>query len=141
LSEESPEYEDIDYTSIRFPSDRLDIGAMRRVHPDLFDVEDAEYEQALAVIPEGFHSPDHPEIGQMLHLERMLARNAYEEVRGDYTQSNFITPTEKPSYHEDLTAYYLRYRLATGPHQAEEMIRDFEAQAARQVRALGRGGP
>src|SRR5947207_235396 len=75
------DYDDIDYTRIRFPSDQLNIGTMRHLHPDLFDVDNADFDKALRVIPE---ASDGPSIGSMLRIERLLARNAFEEACGAF---------------------------------------------------------
>ncbi|HLN31732.1 MAG TPA: hypothetical protein VK395_28590 [Gemmataceae bacterium] len=138
MSEDSPEYDYIEYRLIRFPSDKLDIAAMRRAHPDLFDVENASFEEVLTTLPE---DNDGPLIGSMLRLERMLAQNAYEEVRGVFTEGNVISNEEKPGFIDELTGYYVKYGLATGRQHAQQMIRDFEAQATSQARTRGPGCP
>jgi hypothetical protein len=135
-----PEYCYIDYTLIRFPSDRLTIGTIRRLHPDYFDVEFAPFESALAIAPnEDCVEPDEPEIGQMLWIERKLAQNAYEEVRRVFTRSNVVGGRDKPAFLDDLIRFYVRYGLASGRESALQMIRDIETQAASQATGTDQG--
>ena len=136
MADKPPEYDYVDYTLIRFPSDGLTIGKIRRMHPDYFDVESAPFENALAIAPnEDFVEPGEPEIGQMLYIERKLAQNAFEVVHKVYTSSNVMSYKDKPGFVEDLVRFYVRYNLASGRETALQMIRAIESQAASQAKA------
>jgi hypothetical protein len=135
VTEKPPEYHYVDYTLIRFPSDGLTIGKIRRMHPDYFDVERAPFENALAITPnEDLIEPGDPEVGQMLYIERKLAQNAFEGVRRVYTRSNVMGRKDKPGFINDLIGFYIRYGLASGQETAMQMIRDIETQAASQAK-------
>jgi len=114
MTEGPPEYDYVDYRLIQFPSDRLDLGTIRRAHPEFFDVEDAEFERALEYPDDS----DGPGIRSMLYLERLLALNAYEEGHQVFTRANHVSPAEKPGFIEELTGYYIQYGLASGPQHA-----------------------
>ncbi len=140
MSDSPPEYHYIDYTLIRFPSDQLTLGLIRRLHPDYFDVEHAPFEQVLAIAPnEDFDSDDDPGIGQILYIERKLALNAFEGVRRVYTRSNVMGAKDKPAFVEDLVKFYSRYGIADGRESAMQLIRDIESQAANQARGADLG--
>ena len=115
------------YTSIRFPSDSVTVAAVRRVHPNRFDVEDGRRFQTLEGEPEFT-------LGAALHVERILARAAYETARGnpdDYLASCGLS---REDCLEDRTDFYRTYGVADGRRQTEELIRRIEAQAVEQVR-------
>jgi hypothetical protein len=134
MTEKPPEYDYVDYTLIRFPSDRLTIGTMRRLHPNYFDVERAPFERALAITPdEDSVDVDEPQIGQILFIERMLALNAFEQVHQQFTTANFMGSKDKPGFVDDLVKFYVRYGIASGRKSALELIRDIETQAASQA--------
>jgi hypothetical protein len=135
MPDSSPQYDYIDYTSIRFPSDQLDIATMRRAHPDLFDVDWAKFSKVLDVITPD--DKDSPSVGAMLRVERLLAQNAYEGVSGAFTPENPVTGEDALAFVEELIECYVRYGLASGPLHAQQLIRDFEAQAAGQAKSSG----
>jgi hypothetical protein len=121
----------VDYTSLSFPSDRLTFGVVRRVHPDLIDVDDTAH--VLDKLRSG------TSIGDMIYLERLLARQAFETAIG---KTEKVLPQSYVSREEcidDLNKAYVQYGLSTGRHETEQLIRDFETQAVRQ--APNRPGP
>jgi len=137
MTEKPPEYDYIDYTLVRFPSDRLDIGAIRRTHPEFFDVQQARFSEAFEVITDAV---DGPNIGSMLRIERLLAMNAFEEVRGAFTKTNTVSDEDKPGFIEELASHYMQYGIASGLQHAQQLILDIEAQAAGQARGGKRPG-
>lgn len=106
---------------------------MRRVHPDLFDVDRADFTKVFRET----YQKDGPNIRLMLEVERWLTRNAYEEVRGVFSRENIVSDEDKPGLIEDLATFYQRYGLSTGLEHTKQLVRDFEAQAASQAKAAG----
>ncbi len=128
----------VDYTSIDFPSDKLSVRDLRRAHPDQFDVEGEPR----------FFQPDglaEEVVGGMIGHERILARGAYEAVRGDPNYLVNEYDVDRDTFIDELTAMYTPYGLASGPEAARLLIERFEAQAAGQAAGPqagrhGRGG-
>ena len=73
-SSDSP-FDYVDYASIRFPSDGITIGRIRRSHPERFDVEDGERFERTTSDPKF-------QLNTLIYLERLLARAAYEKALG-----------------------------------------------------------
>lgn len=117
----------IDFTRIRFPSDRITVANLRRAHPVRFDVEGA-------VQFEGVQDND-PEflVPVMMALERMLARNAHSIAAGMGTDVLTKECLERADCIKDLTDCYAAYGVSSGPNQTEELVREIEAQAVAQV--------
>ena len=66
----------IDYSSLRFPSDRITLLDIRRAHPSRFDVESGDR----------FNHPDDEfRLNGLCHRERLVARAAFEAALGKKT--------------------------------------------------------
>jgi hypothetical protein len=79
LATNDPRLDYIDYSSIRFPSDNLTIGAVRKLYPHRFDVDGDEvpvFFEANAGKPTGDSKEEW--LFCMLSTERALARHAFE---------------------------------------------------------------
>jgi hypothetical protein len=118
----------IDLSGLDFPSDHLTVKALREAHRDQFDQD---------FNPTYFRqrwSPDSGErtVGLMLYLERVLAASAFNQAVGG--QNEVVTGFDRNTFVEELTAFYVRYGLATGGHHAEQLIRGMESEAAAQAR-------
>jgi hypothetical protein len=128
----SSDFPTVYLSTVRFPSDNLTIRVLRQAHPDAFDVlSKGESDQ-----PKFFFQPTHFDhvdstVAAMLYWERMLAVNAYTAAAGI---KGVDTGFSHADITDELTQFYTRYRLASGPHHAAQLIRDFEQEAA----ALGK---
>lgn len=119
----------IDYTSISFPSDRITVRDIRKAHPDLIDVEGDHF----------FGEPEAADtVGNVILLERLLARAAFEAALGK--SGNVINERglSRADCLEDLAPLYATYGVASGPEHTEQLVRDFEAQAAAQAKGQSR---
>ena len=104
----------LDLSGLRFPSDGLSIGFLRKVHSEMFDkgVGDEEDFQ-----PRFFSSANHPDnagntIGNMLFCERLIAANAYAAARGVKGPEMYVV--DLVQLKEELTEQYERYGIAEG---------------------------
>jgi hypothetical protein len=122
---ESP---DIDFTQVDFPSDRLTIKTVRRLHPDDFDT----HPEACHRLVENVAGRANQGLMTMIHAERMVAEGAFLEARGVQCDPDYLK--DKQGFAEDAAKYYVQYGLASGPHHADQLIRDIESQAADQAR-------
>jgi len=110
----------LDLTRIDFPSDRITIKNLRQLSPQAFDPRSKEWADF----------EDDLELPGFLRLERDLANAAFDAVLGRRT---VVMSGEEV---EMLAALYVRYKLASGPHHAEQLIRSFEQAAAEQARQI-----
>ncbi len=124
----------IDLTKIAFPSDAISIRNLRQLFPGEFDgIED------IASMP--FQDRDEGVAGwinQILFGERDLAAKAYAEVKARATVTNWAPHSdwkeERQAQMDELVALYQEAGLATGPHQAKQIIERFLLAAAGQAR-------
>jgi hypothetical protein len=117
----------LDLSGIEFPSDKLTVLKLRRIHPDLFD---RGYENGKEAQPRYFlraGRPDHAaeDIGGMLFCERLIVAGAYAAVKG------IVIPGKWDLYatEDRLVKFYCRFGLSEGAHEAKEMIRNLTKQA------------
>ena len=120
----------IDIKQIAFPSDSISIQSLRRLFPELFDDPNAGV--TFLRYDEDFET--------MLVVERKLARRAFQSALGKprdlIKDPLFFSENDR----EGLCECYVLYGLATGQHQAEQLIRSFEQVAADQALRLGKAG-
>lgn len=117
------QFKDLDLSGIRFPSDAVSIGDLRKKHAALFDKGFAQPQPAFFLEPShGGHAEDM--VGGMLYCERLVALFAFAEACG-------VEYRAKPGFDfkEELTEFYIRYEIASGTHHAAELIRDIEQQS------------
>jgi hypothetical protein len=118
----------LDVRGIRFPSDRLTIATLRQSHPELFDA-DVVVNGAVAQprfffdADDGGHATDM--VASMLYEERLIAALAFASETG---RALSVTGIPLDELKDELAGQYLRYGLASGAHQAAELIRDIERQ-------------
>lgn len=117
---------EIDLAKINFPFDRLDIKSLRERFPDRFDRADR--------LPNFFMRDRADHLNAELQLERDIAKWAFDKAMGRPPRGN--NPDEE-GVREWLAEGLVEYGLATGPHHAEQLIRDIEAQAAAQAKGFG----
>jgi hypothetical protein len=121
----------IDFIRIDFPSDKITIKDLRKLHPDQVDADESP---TLFDPPLSDGSPRtiaDDTIGQMLYTERLIAKEVFNEALGRQSQELF----SREEYTAELAASYARYGVATGPHHAEQLVRGIETQASAQARA------
>ncbi|QVL30807.1 hypothetical protein KIH39_18390 [Telmatocola sphagniphila] len=106
---------------------------IRRVHPDLFDVEDAP--RFRKIVDQSSFTLD-----LILYLERLLARAAFEKALGKTEDVLQRRGLDRQDCVEELTQFYETYGIAhaQGKHQAEVLIQNIESQAASQARSYSR---
>lgn len=124
---DDPPLDYIDYTSLRFPSDRITIRDMRRAHPDRFDVEGGRR----------FAEPEDEEdflVGTLIYMERLVARAAFEAALGKPGDLYAERALEKEGCVEEMAEMYRRYGVSTGLEHTRQLLRDLESQAAQQAR-------
>lgn len=117
----------VNYTSIRFPSDRITLADIRRAHPERFDVDSPPAFRRLGE-EESFR------LNMAIDTERLLARAAFEKATGngpDYLGQ--VMGLDRDNLIEELTEDYRLYGVAVGRQVTEQLVRDLEAQAASQA--------
>jgi hypothetical protein len=139
VPDDKQELDYLDYTSIRFPSDNLTLGVVRKLEPDKFDVNDAPNDH----INDGYDGCSSWEkVQAVMQAERWLARFVYEEAMGrDPEKAIGGYPCEKADFVDGLMELYPEYGLASGAVAALELIKDIERQAVEQAKAYGKGPP
>lgn len=121
-------FETLDLSGIQYPTDQLTILALRKIQPDLFDRGFKEIQ------PRYFHDtkPTVPAvdagIGSAMMIERLFALSAYAKARGLPGREGW---DDMDQYKPELAEFYRQHGLATGEHQAAELIRDIEMQATK----------
>ena len=135
LPDES-EFKALDFSSLKFPSDKLTVATLRRQHPDLFDMGFSTWDDAQ---PKYFlhRDKDHyleKGLAGMLFDERLLATCGYAEAKGIERPGNW----SMVECQERLVDYYRRYQLATGLNHALELVRDVERQGRSLAQQHGR---
>ena len=120
---------ELDFSGLRFPSDSLTIGALRRTHRELFDLG-VQSGSTADDQPQFFFQPDKPghaqeQLAYMLYIERILAANAYAQQVGIAPPPIHVGLNE---LEDQLTELYLHHDLAKGPQHAAELLRDLERQ-------------
>ena len=129
----------IDLTKLAFASDRLTIKAIRRFHPRQID---AGASSDITVFTAGETTRDSAGamLTDLLDCERTLAEAAFSRIVGG-PPPEFFGKDELISIGEHLTRLYMHYELASGEHQAEELIRNIERQAEAQGNQFSKGNP
>ena len=120
----------LDFARIEFPSDKLTVGQVRRLHGDRIDRETPTFFDAEPYCGSAAFA-----LGNMLGMERALAAYAYNRAAGEAWKE--VSPGfDRDTLAGDLAEDYVRYGLAAGEKSAALLVRRFEARAAGQ--ALGR---
>jgi hypothetical protein len=114
----------IDLTRIAFPTDRLTVKELRERNPLDFDRLDKK-DGSPKSTEENFHT--------VLDCEREVAWRAFRAALGQPVRISPIAEETRPIVMRE----YVRLGLATGPHHAEQLIRNVEAQAAAQAKGYG----
>ena len=120
---QSPE---IDLTKLNFPSDGLTLGTLRRLHPEHINTR-----ESVELLPKLLEHVDE-DVSTMMHAERFLANAAFHISFGGPVHPENIELLK--DYAKELSKSYVRHRIASGPHHAEQLIRGIEIQASEQAR-------
>jgi hypothetical protein len=143
MPRENSETPVIDFTRITFPSDRLTIKAVRDAigrdrGPNRLDM--------VLLEPLGSHLFESKTgLADFLALERELARNAFTAALEGYKparigRQDLEKAGERRGISDCLNIKYRQFRLASGPKQSAQLVRDIEKQAVVQAQEhLGRG--
>jgi len=111
------------------------VGKLRRLFPDLFDVEGAGHREFFSANAYGRHNRSEEEwLAAMLSAERYLARHAFELACGKTSTCLTRLGDTRDESAAELGKYYIHFGLASGPQHADQLIRAFETQAAAQGR-------
>lgn len=118
------EFENLDFSEIRFPSDDLKIGAIRQQNLRLFD---HGFQGGTAAQPQYFLQPNAnghvvSDIGMLLFCERLIVTGAYASRKGVNPPEGFDLEAAR----EELADFYCKHTLATGPQHAAQLIRELE---------------
>jgi hypothetical protein len=118
----------IDYMSLSFPSDRITLADIRRVHPDRFGTENGNFFELISPYDRSFT------LDQILFLEHLLARAAFEKAAG--LPGNVLIDVgllQREECIEDLTGFYKTYGISQGQKHTKMLVRDLEKRAAKQA--------
>jgi hypothetical protein len=128
-------FENLDLTSIRFPSDALSIGMLRAKHPELFD---KGFTVGGDKAQPTFFFEIHAEniVANMLYCERLIVVSAYAEAVGvkglelgvKGSELGMQLECDVSDFKDELSKLYIRYGIASGTHHADQLIRDLEQQ-------------
>jgi hypothetical protein len=119
----------IDFTTIRFPTDRLTISDLRRVYPCSFD-QPPEIESSLSQSAYGRASIEEA-LGRVIDAERAIASTAFKKLTGQTLTEDEAT-RDKAGY-QYVIDEYIDLGLARGAYQAEQLLRDIVGQAQEQA--------
>ncbi len=129
-------FDQLDFSGIAFPSDRLSIRDLRRKYPECFDIglRRGEQPQPLYFPHTTFGKydntvPHSEDLGGLLFSERLVAAYAYAAAHGIHEPGGYEGELGLSGFKSDLTRSYVALGIANGEHQAAEMIRDIERQA------------
>ena len=120
----------IDFTVIKFPSDKLTIKDLRHLHPDKLDVA---YPDFFSRLRTGYASDI---LGSLLISERNFAFSTYEASIGRFADGG-LYDEDHEEVRKELIKFYEQTRLASGPKHAEQLIRAIESQVKNQAKAHG----
>ena len=124
--QDDPSFANLDFRAVRFPSDALQVGTIRRLNNASFD---QGFYGGSDAQPQYFLQPEvrgHvvSQVGTMLFLERLIVTGAYATKKGLWWPQGFDPDASR----EELESLYCKHGLARGPKHAAQMVRDLERQ-------------
>ena len=136
MSDQQPQ---LDLPKIAFPTDRLSIQDLRKLFPHRFDKLNQSGEPAMVQYFQDASSSGSETLIWMLNREREIAGWAFNLALGRPAaqREDENNPEYQRSVKEEFAQSLIDYGLASGPHHAEQQIRDIEAQAIDQAKAFG----
>lgn len=127
---------ELDYSKIAFPSDKITIGQLRKMHPQDFDAEWWSCTGVfgdLAPTPTG-QSQTSIDMNDILYGERAVAERGWVKASGIPYEKGWLDEVNGGA--KPLPRLYIKYGLASGPKHAEQLIRNIESQAAALAKQL-----
>lgn len=122
----------MDLARIAFPSDKITLADLRRVHAKEFDARGRNFFDGPKM---GRPVEDWPQeaLSDMLSIERLIARMVFESARQGKPQASLLTSRWEDDIElvDLLSRYYMRYGLARGPQDAWLLIGSIEEQATK----------
>jgi hypothetical protein len=125
MKKNSADLTQLDFRDVKFPSDDLTVGALRKKHWSLFDdgFDDGEKAQPQFFLNGQLFEHSADVLGHLLFSERVVATCAYADVEGvRRPQCDF------DSHKQELAKLYVRYGLAAGKNEALLLVRELEEQ-------------
>jgi hypothetical protein len=135
LNERSPSPPScIDFARMAFPSDKITVADLRRVHPQEFDTNGRNFFDGPKM---GRADNDWPQeaLSEMLSIERMIARLVFEPIRQGKPRASVLSSPWEDDVEliEALAGYYARYGVAHDPQETLRLIASIEEQSAQQA--------
>jgi hypothetical protein len=137
-STSAPEFPDIDFRTISFPSDALSVKRLRALFPDNFD-KPGMLRDGFGdfFFPSGVEEPEHlMELTRLISEERITAAGAFHamydhppDAKLDAEELECIDDAKKK-----LVGLYQFFKLADSPETARLLIRQVEEEGERQAR-------
>ena len=124
MSDSDPQIQTVDCTRIQFPSDKVTVADLRRIHPKRF------HEDGLR-----FYDIDDDEsfkLDLMMFIEQKLARNAFARMRNPSRELNSKDGID-PDDLDELNECYVAYGISQGIHHTGQLVRNIELQAEHQA--------
>ncbi|MBA4068154.1 MAG: hypothetical protein C0501_31525 [Isosphaera sp.] len=118
----------IDFTIIRFPTDRLTVAGLRRVYPHSFDLP----APAGPTRRDYYRKSIEDTLGGIVDAERVIASLAFKRVLGLPLTVEESRQTGE-DHLNDLICCYMELGLAAGEHHGEQLAREIETQATVQA--------
>ncbi len=127
----------IDFTKIAFPSDKITLADLRRVHPREFDTRGRNFFDGPRM-SRAVNSGPQETLAEMLSIERMIARLVFESVSRGKPEASVLNSKWEDDVEliEALARYYEHYGVTQGPQESMLRIRSIEEQAAEQAERL-----
>lgn len=129
----------LDLSRIAFPSDKITLAELRRVHPKEFDTRGRNFFDAPQ---SGRANGDwlQEALSEMLSIERMIARLVFEAVRQGKPQASVLHSQWEDDVEliESLSGHYVRYGVAHDPQETLRLLTSIEDQAAQQAEHFNR---
>jgi hypothetical protein len=129
----------IDFAAIDYPTDKLTVKQLRQRTPHAFDVEPRP-EWGTYIVTDNrsrFRRMTMDNVlGHVVDSERQLAEWAFKKALGQPVP-DWDLSSERDTTMDNLSSEYIKWGLARGEHEANEMLRGIEAQATAQARQHG----
>lgn len=124
----------LELSRIAFPSDRITLAELRRVHTKEFDTHGRNF---FDVPQPGRTESARPQeaLSEMLSIERLIARLVFEAVSQRKPQTSVLNSRWEDDMEliEALSGYYVRYGVAHAPQETLRLIGSIEEQATQQA--------
>jgi hypothetical protein len=121
---------DIDLTKFDFPTDKLTVKDLRRLYPGRLD------NRSVTSIDQFREGSVYEKLAALISEERILAIDIYDQASGKKRPFGLRGADLKDAL-EELAEVYIRFGLASGPAQAEQLARSVKSQALRQAERHG----